>query len=270
MRHPDEIIVLNLPDAIERRWASIGALASNQYCDRDKIHIWQGVYVNNYLNTKEIIGDARIDGFPFLKTSYERGDLQNTTYDMCIAAQAWSYMQVLRYIKENGNYTVFLYDDYCITDFFLINHLTEWLSGEDDFLFMNLADHYLIPDYNADMERRAHPRIGGVVEGPACNEGAILFSPKGADFFSNYVSENFYKSMEHTLTRMQSLPREERRGVWKPVHDIAREMTFLSSTVHLHNDPYTFKNTSRHPDGSVDDSPVCVDPNNLHRKCAGA
>lgn len=234
MHDVHEIIILNLPDRIERKWASIGSLTTSGF-DLGKMRFWQAVPGTDFKDTRAVCEAAADDGFPEFIKFYEHEKYGINHHSVAhsadssqtrMLAQAWSYFQMLRHVSENQIHALIMYDDYIFKNYDIFATIVEKIISEDDFLFLQ-CEYYHIPPVNLMMEIVRHPVVYCLAQGPlGASENVILYSHKGATFFLDHLKQNFHSNIEATLQRMCYLPIQERQGMWTAIDRLVRTQPF--------------------------------------------
>ena len=240
----DEIIVLNLPNAIERKWAIIGAF-SVEYCDPQRLRFWKAIPGNDFQNVEELVDFAVADGFPFFQDwlkeqripkqnwSNEQETQKSNPKYVKILAQTFSYCQMLRHVIENRIVALIMYDDRYVRYYEDFLQLLKFLHDEEgEFLFLQTS-YYLLPNSNLLMPHIQHKKIHGLIEGPlGGDENAMVFTPKGAEFFLHYLINNYRGSVEGTLSELTYVPRDLRKGIWTARGRLTNPLRFnMGSTI---------------------------------------
>ena len=222
----DEVLVLNLENRPDRKWAALGALEL-AYTPLDRIRIWNAVPASDF-ETVEQIGEAAVaDGFPWFMEYIQIRNLAKSKYPM-VVAQAWSYCQMLRHLADNDLSGVILYDDRYILDFEQLSAIYYWLVNQSKdarnpipFLMLQ-CEYYANIDHNTQYEWKLHPKFPFLAEGPlGCSENAILYSVEGAKWTLDFLQENLTgtekkvgANIETALASLSYRPLAERYGVW--------------------------------------------------------
>ena len=242
----DNILILNLKNRPERFWSCYGALVAAG-TPIEKIKRWNAIPASDYKTPDALVDAAVKDGFPEFACLEENKNLM-------IAAQFWSYCQMLRYITEKNIVAVILYDDRYILNWTQFSHLYMFIAGVQadletsetpiDFHILQLeyyVDKYLIHSQDffsvqttPEKYMRSYPRIPHILQGPlGASENAMLYTPEGAAFFLEKLFQNGISKVEIGLVALYELSEAERAGVWTCNYPVVSGVPGIGSNIEL-------------------------------------
>ena len=213
----DEVIILNLPYRMDRRLIIYGANRAG-HVPQDRIRMWNAVPASEFENLGAVAGLAKEKGW----SGFDENETIRDKRRIAVAAQAYSYFEMLTHIVENEITALILYDDRYVIDF-------DQLTGIYDIIMKSLkedraqspfrmlqCEYYFTSPHNAKIESAAHPNIPILYEGPlGGSENAMLYSPAGARYFLEILENRICgHNIESTLSKISHLPRAERQGIW--------------------------------------------------------
>lgn len=211
----DEIIVLNLPSDIERKWAFMGSAIARRV-PIERIRFWEAVPASDFGSPEAFVSATEDDGWTcFRKFLIDDGILDEfqNPIDFKVKVQAWSYCQMLRFIIEKKKNAIIIYDDRFIIEWEIVLQIFDTLAAKNEIKFWQLENY---PFLHVDPHFEATPHwIPGLQAGPSGGgENAIVYTAEGAKWLLNYLIANFDHNIEMTLAKVSFLPPKERIGIY--------------------------------------------------------
>lgn len=207
----DRIFILNLPDAVERRWACLTANCINGMSQND-IYFWEAIPGDSFSSARELVEMAIREGFNEFEALYQKEWIEEgpykakDNYGKRVYAQFFSYCQMLRRISQEDLNTIILYDDRYIKKFIYLRDMIGHLLRPDlpacDILQLENNWHRK-HDPTASLNPKRHPRYPWFCQGPmGGSENSMFFTPKGAAFLLNHLLINFQDTTERTILKL--------------------------------------------------------------------
>ena len=180
----DKIYILNLKTERERFIYCHLGLREHGF-EGDLIDIWEAKDNFNHFKTANLCQEAADDGFPFFQHLLDTE--KNTDCYIAYLAQFWGYLAFLRHVKENNINAILFFDDQefkCSLD--ALKNALSLLPNKKKlsaaFLSCVLQDQENIEFIDNS--------CWAPFDGRYCLDGAVLWTPRGADivldYFSNY------------------------------------------------------------------------------------
>ena len=207
----DEVIILNLPHRIDRRLIIYGANRAG-HVPQERIRVWNAIPASEFESLGDVAVLAKEKGW----SGFDEEPLKDRRA-IAVAAQAYSYFEMLTHIVENEITALVLYDDRCVVDFDQLSNIYNIIIRNEDTPFRMLqCEYYFTSSHNAKMESAAHPDFPILYEGPlGGSENAMLYSTAGARYFLEKLNNRKCgHNIEISLARISFLPRAERQGIW--------------------------------------------------------
>ena len=83
--------------------------------------------------------------------------------------------------------------------------------------------------YDYRSETPVFREIPFLVQGPlGGSENGMIYSPAGAEFFLDFLRENFWGNIEMTLAQLGKLTTQQRGGIWSSLLNLSDELPLFS------------------------------------------
>ena len=236
----DRIFILNLPEAIERRWACFTANHINGM-PRNDIYTFEAIPGDSFTSARALIDTAVGEGFSEFEDLYHAEKLKERPYEIKdnygkrVYAQFFSYCQMLRQIATEDLNTIILYDDRYIRNFNYLQHMIDHLSQPElppcDIVQLENNWHRK-HDPTFSLNPKEHPRYPWFCQGPmGGSENSMFFTPKGAAFLIDHLLKNFHETTERTILLLND-DLEACDFYWTANIPIVEILEFLGSHIH--------------------------------------